>query len=213
MQLSFLKLAAAYLSVFGCASQALASPLMEVLSITLTGNNYQGAVSNNAVSGGIGINALKEPDCADPSKATPLYRAWKGVDNDHFYTADKAEYERAASVYNYALEGIAGYVFPDAQPGTAPLYRLWNGQAADHFYTMSADERDRALGLGYASEGIVGYVYTPSSGPFCGSKPLNRLYKGPVRDHFYTVSEEEKNGAIVKYGYSDEGVVGWVLRF
>jgi hypothetical protein len=42
---------------------------------------------------------------------------------------------------------------------------------------------------------------------------LSTLYNGPITDHFYTVSEEERIGAIVKFGYADEGVVGWVLSF
>ncbi|KAJ2916531.1 hypothetical protein MD484_g3887, partial [Candolleomyces efflorescens] len=213
MQLSFLKLAAAYLSVFGGASQSLANPLMEVLSITLTehAHNYQGVVSNNPAGTGAQINALKEPDCADPRKAAPLYRGWKGAINDHLYTTDKAEFDRAVA-FGYTAEGIAGYIFTDAQPGTAPLYRLWSGAASDHFYTLSAEERDRAeKDLGYAFEGVAGYVYTPASGPFCGSKPFYRLYKGPITDHFYTVSEERIKA--IAGGYSDEGVVGWVLRF
>jgi hypothetical protein len=67
--------------------------------------------------------------------------------------------------------------------------------------------------FGYTSEGTAGYIYTPVSGPFCGSKPFYRLWQGPANDHFYTVSEEERIGAIIKFGYADEGVVGWVLPF
>jgi hypothetical protein len=143
-----------------------------------------------------------------------LYRAWQATIEDHFYTTDGAEYDRAAKEYGYTKEGVAGHIFPDAQLGTAPLFRLWNAKIGDHFYTMSAEERDRAVKeLGYTYEGIAGYIYTPASGPFCGSEPFYRLWNGPMNDHFYTVSEEERIGAIVKFKYADEGVVGWVLRF
>ena len=94
------------------------------------------------------------------------------------------------------------------------MYRLWNPKVADHFYTMSAPERDRAVkDLGYTDEGVTGYVYTPVSGPFCGGKPLYRLYNGPVNDHFYTMSDEERIGSIVRFGYIDEGWVCWILPY
>ena len=144
-----------------------------------------------------------------------MYRAWQPTVYDHFYTADEAEYDRAARELGYTKEGIAGYVFPDAQLGTAPLYRLWNPKSHDHFYTMSAEERDRAVNqFGFTSEGVTGYIYTPTTGPFCGSVPLYRLYHAePLFDHFYTASEEERMNALVKLGYTDEGVTGWLLRY
>src|SRR5512133_3328579 len=32
-----------------------------------------------------------------------------------------------------------------------------------------------------------------------------------VNDHFYTISDEKRRGAMNKYDYSDEGNEGWVL--
>ena len=50
-----------------------------------------------------------------------------------------------------------GYVEDGPTNGAVPLYRLVKG--SDHFYTQGAGERDYAVSLGYASEGIAGYVY------------------------------------------------------
>jgi hypothetical protein len=138
---------------------------------------------------------------------------WQPTIKDHFYTTDEAEYNRAAQKFGYTKEGIAGYIFPKQQPSTAPLFRLWNPTVTDHFYTMSAEERDKAVKGGYVYEGVAGYVYTPASGVFCGGRPFYRLYNGPITDHFYTVSEEERIGSIVKFGYTDEGVAGWILPY
>jgi hypothetical protein len=40
-----------------------------------------------------------------------------------------------------------------------PLYRLFRGSALDHFYTTSDAERAYAVTLGYADEGVAGYVW------------------------------------------------------
>jgi hypothetical protein len=85
-----------------------------------------------------------------------LYKVWQPTVKDHFYTTDAAEYDRAAKEFGYAKEGVAGYIFPDAQPGTAPLFRLWNGKISDHFYTMSAEELVIDMGCGPPTGSRVG---------------------------------------------------------
>jgi len=89
----------------------------------------------------------------------PLYRGWNPTWRDHFYTADKAEMDRAVSGLGFTAEGIAGYVYPTAQCGAIPLYRTYQARLMDHFYTSNAAERDNAVkNLGYSDEGIAGYI-------------------------------------------------------
>lgn len=142
----------------------------------------------------------------------PLYRMWKPAVRDHFYTVEANEYDRAARDFGYTKEGIAGYVFSSPQAGAAPLFRLWNTHIADHFYTLSAEERDSAVRGGYTFEGLAGYIYPYGSNLACGGwQPLYRVYSGAAKDHFYTASDQERKASIVKYGYTDEGVTGWIV--
>lgn len=150
--------------------------------------------------------------------------------SEHFYTANKAErdsainnlkgYTRAdkyaweeykATSFYFADEGSEGYLSPKEVPGTVPLYRLYK-DGPKHFYTADAAEKDKAISqYGYKLENIVGYV---SAVQKPGTTPLYRLYraaKGNTRDdHFYTTKEDEKFGAIHKYGYADEGIACYV---
>jgi hypothetical protein len=93
-------------------------------------------------------------------------------------------------------EGVAGHVYPDAQPGTVPLYRWRNTLRGDHFYTINPTEPDRRV---YASEGIAGYVFAQ---PVPGTVALHRLY-GP-REHFYTTDPEGEN--VLRRGLRSEGL-------
>ncbi|KAJ3505653.1 hypothetical protein NLJ89_g7307 [Agrocybe chaxingu] len=88
----------------------------------------------------------------------PFYRLFNGPHTDHFYTTTAAEVS-SASRLGYDYEGIAGYIYQNANCGGVPLYRLSSGSSIDHFYTTSASERDNAIrNLGYTDEGISGYV-------------------------------------------------------
>ena len=51
----------------------------------------------------------------------------------------------------FHLEGIAGYVFAEAQPGTVPFYRWFHPRNGSHFYTTIPAAPDRPNSV---SEGI-----------------------------------------------------------
>uniref|UniRef100_A0A914VSV2 DUF5648 domain-containing protein n=1 Tax=Plectus sambesii TaxID=2011161 RepID=A0A914VSV2_9BILA len=103
---------------------------------------------------------------------------------------------------------------PPCFPPTVDIYRSFNGQFCDHFYTVDLTEHFKAVQhLGYANEGIVGRVLAdPNSIPPCPRlKPLYRLWNGDIRDHFYTTDEEERQNAISRLGYTDEGILGYCV--
>lgn len=57
-------------------------------------------------------------------------------------------------------ELTVGFVSPDDSCGSTPLYRVFHAGNNHHFYTISAAERDNAVAnLGYADEGVAGYVW------------------------------------------------------
>ena len=63
--------------------------------------------------------------------------------------------------------------------------------------------------LGYAYEGEPGYVFGShaSSTP---TIPLYRMYSGGAVDHFYTTSASERDNAVNRLGYTDEGIAAYV---
>jgi hypothetical protein len=115
----------------------------------------------------------------------PLYRAWNG--KDHFYTANKSEYDGLPQ--KYQREGVACYVAPSQLEAHVPLHRLYKGHKDDHFYTTSTIEKNNAVQrLGYVDEGIAGYV---QSSPDANHVPFYRAYHPAIADHFYTTSMAE----------------------
>jgi hypothetical protein len=63
----------------------------------------------------------------------PFYRYYKGApQNEHFSTYMTNEWQSVESV-GYTYEGIEGYVFEKAKPGTVVLrrYALFNGNNGD----------------------------------------------------------------------------------
>lgn len=159
---------------------------------------------------------------AQTVQTVPLYRFQHNRvlnstnQSHHFYTANKAERDSLLNVLrigdSWIDEGIEGYLSPTQVPGTVPLYRLYRTSHDKHFYTTDAAEKDGAISkLNYGLENIVGYV---SAVKTPGMTPLYRAYRPTVGktidDHFYTIKEVEKFGAIHNYGYADEGIACYV---
>jgi hypothetical protein len=112
----------------------------------------------------------------------------------HFYTLDANEAmsgDITPEYLNYF------YTYAVAVPGLAPLYRCIKGNGK-RLYTLS----DACEGAG-TQEGILGYVAGDGA---CGAVPLFRLYSGATQEHFYTISEAERDNAVAMYGYAYESV-------
>ena len=177
---------------------------------------------------------------AQTVETVPLYRLryvytttdrGSGNQSEHVYTANKVERDSALKnlkgggatdgsfflsfpnfvQWNFIDEGTEGYLSPKEVPGTVPLYRLYKDGGTKHYYTADAKDKRRAMREGYTFENIVGYVSTTQT---TGTTPLHLLYRatnGKTRDdHFYTIEEDEKYGAIHKYGYTDQGIACYV---
>ena len=86
-----------------------------------------------------------------PGRA-PFYRCYL-ASGFHFYTQSPTCEGAGGAILEFAI----GYVETAGGGGSVPLYRLVRGD--DHFYTTSAGEHDFAVSVGYASEGLAGYVY------------------------------------------------------
>lgn len=136
------------------------------------------------------------------SGLSPLYRAYNG---GHFYTTDFSE--RNTAIGNgYSPEGITAYVHTSSGAGLVPVHRLVN-QSGRHFYTTNAVEASKVQHLGYRAEGTPFNVYSTQQP---GTTPLYRLYQAKNDDHFYTTSAAERDNAIHKLGFANEGSIGYV---
>jgi hypothetical protein len=107
-------------------------------------------------------------------------------------------------------DGLACYVSPSPGDGLVPLYRFWQEGRFDHFYTKDARERDAARELGYIDQGPCCYVHDTH---VPGTVALYRLWRPELRggDHLYTTKITEKDNAMRKLGYHDEGTACYVF--
>lgn len=154
----------------------------------------------------------------------PLYRYWKGLKTDHFYTTNIEEIGTAIPQtegrFEYTSEGIQCLIYCKPKAGTVPFYRYWSGgEVIDHFYTTNAGEigtvtKGQVGAHGYVSEGIAGYCFP---NPVPGTIPLYRYYAAHAMDHFYTTNSQEVGTTIAGetglYGYRSEGIVGYVFPY
>ncbi|MBI5514104.1 MAG: hypothetical protein HY909_10075 [Deltaproteobacteria bacterium] len=124
-----------------------------------------------------------------------VHRSYNDGSGEHFYTRDRGE----AACCGFRVENYDYfYLYTAPGAGLVPLYRCLLPRF--HFYTLDPG----CEGAGTA-EGVLGYL---SPTPGCGAVPLFRLYHSGG-DHFYTVSEAERDSA-ARSGYVLEGTVGYV---
>lgn len=87
---------------------------------------------------------------------------------------------------------------------TVAVYRFYFNPVQIHFYSTSP----AVPGEGWKPEGVAFYV---SSVQLPYTVPLYRVYKALLYDHFYTVDAQVKDSCIANLGYTDEGILGYVL--
>jgi hypothetical protein len=134
----------------------------------------------------------------------PVFRFWSPTLSRHFYTT--VESERDGVIHNYPsdwhYEGI-GYYLPtdDSDPNLKPVYRFWSPLLRSHFYTLREDERDYVLehySNTWDLEGVAFYAYPAGQQP-ADSSPIYRFWSASLNSHFYTISEDERDGVIANY--------------
>jgi hypothetical protein len=117
------------------------------------------------------------------------------------------EYSPAELVLHFDLtrlrsQGIAGYVYAQAQPGTVPFYRWLHPGDRSHYYTLrpGAPDRPRAV-----LEGVACHVLDHREP---GTVPLYR-WTSP-RDHLYTRAPDGEHAG--RLGYRPRGVACFVYH-
>ena len=136
----------------------------------------------------------------------PMYHAVQPKTHDHFYTVDKAEYDKACQT-GYQGQGVAFNIDRCSKGSdSVPLYRLYSNGTKKHFYTANGSENDSAAAQGFSKEGIAGYVYTGSG----RGLPLYRALSASLQSHYYTTSNNSWANLDGVTDYKSEGIAGYV---
>lgn len=122
--------------------------------LTANQSEHDGLVAGGWTSRGATGFVYNAPDAAPG--VTPLYRLYNPFVGDHFYTASQDERDAVLGA-GFADEGVACYVFAEAENGRKPLLRAYNPSTGQHLYTGDQAEYD-ALGEEWNKEGVVCYV-------------------------------------------------------
>jgi len=126
--------------------------------------------------------------------AVPVYRFINPNTGDHFYTINTKEKNSLLQnpQYGYLYEGIGFYAHNSQVNDSYPVYRFTNSKNGDHFYTIHESEKSAIIAnpdWGYIYENIAFYAYQTQIG---NSLPVYRFVNLTTGDHFYTISETEK---------------------
>jgi hypothetical protein len=138
------------------------------------------------------------------SKAVPVYRFWSPVLESHFFTTGADEKQLMIDLFPgvWALEGIAYFALGDnSDPNAAPVYRFWSPVLSSHFYTINEAEKDmlvKDFAAIWSLDGIAFYAFPEGRQP-ADSCPVYRFWSGVLNNHFYTVSEKEKDNLISNF--------------
>jgi predicted outer membrane repeat protein len=134
----------------------------------------------------------------------PVYRFWSPVKLRHFYTISGAERDTIMREYAhlYTYEDVAFYAsYHPSEKGQAPVYRFWSPKLETHFWTIDEAEKDaiiKDMADTWEFEGAVFYAYPSGSQPL-GTFPVYRFWSDRLRQHFYTMDEQEKEYVIKAY--------------
>lgn len=142
----------------------------------------------------------------------PLYRLYKGgIDHDHFY-ATSDNHRQTAIISGYVDERVEGFIslYRFNHPDMVEVFRFYDGAKRYHYYTTDPGDRDAQIIAGLAYEGITGYAYRNQQQNTLPLYHLKKVHSSTDHDHLYTISEFEKNNAVSAYGFTYEGIIGYV---
>ena len=146
---------------------------------------------------GVGVypNTKKEDELIRvdiPAGTYPVYRAYREVYDDHFFTGSESEYLSLPD--DYAKEDVGFY---GADTGEV-VYRLYDPNARQHHYTTDHDEAQSLVDAGWNAE-------TVTFASARDGKPVYRVYNPNTGAHHFTADIAERD-MLVDAGWNDEGI-------
>ncbi|KAJ7227538.1 hypothetical protein C8J57DRAFT_1481603 [Mycena rebaudengoi] len=168
-----------------------------------------GAASTpNIEPAGAAIRSTKT--CGDPTLAVPYYWMYASSVGRHFYSRDVAIVSDTLRNSAWALEGVAAFVFATQEASTIPFYRLANTGTGDNMFTSNTTEIAVQKQNGYTLQPQETQVYVYPTQIY-GSVPFYQLSHLALNYHFYTASQTQRIEYIRLWGYTDQGIAGYVL--
>jgi len=156
---------------------------------------------------------------------TSVWRLYSSVTKEHLYTADLNEYNtlgtRGWDQEGLAYDDYTGLITIGGVT-TEPLYRLYNIPTQQHLWTTDPNEYNTLKNFvgTWSVDGISGYIF-PANGNTStslaavpGSAALYRMSWpfNPSADlHLWTTDLNEYNTDAATYGWTKEGVIGYVM--
>lgn len=145
-----------------------------------------------------------------------VYRLYSPVTKEHLYTSDANEYA-TLQTRGWNDEGVAYGDYDGLTTGNGvtdePLYRLYNPSIKQHLWTTDVNEWDMLATQGWVQEEVAGYVFPTALSAH--TYPLYRMnYPATATNadlHLWTIDLNEYNTDASSYGWTQEGIVGYVL--
>jgi len=146
----------------------------------------------------------------------PVYRLFSPVTKEHLYTSDVNEYNTLATE-GWDQEGLAwndynGLVTISGVT-TIPVYRLYNIPEQQHLWTTDPNEYNTLKNFvgTWSVDGIAGYIFptvvVSSTALYRMSWPFD-----PAADiHLWTTDLNEYDTDTSVYGWTMEGIIGYVM--
>ena len=128
------------------------------------------------------------------TNSTPVYRLSNTKTNSYFYTSDFNVAMSYSNKDGWVYEGTL--TSNDTQ--ILPVYRFLNLLNNRHFYTISSAEAAKIANKGWLYETVAFYANKDAG------TPVYRLLS--YDKHFYTTNSNERDIAISKFGYINEGI-------
>ncbi|MHC5541745.1 hypothetical protein ACYOEI_26300 [Singulisphaera rosea] len=154
------------------------------------GSSFDALVTQVADGKTSRLNEKLNAEVMKHAKAFKEYGVFQGIE----YTPMDVVLRFDVSRYKY--EGITGYVYAEAQPGTQPLYRWVHRRGTIHLFTTGTVVPDRRI---FLPEGIACYVL---GGPQAETLPVYGWRRGG--DQFFTLAPDGEG--IYQKGYHPEGI-------
>lgn len=165
-------------------------------------NTEYTTLKNSGVWSDEGIRFYVWPNSTPINTSHRVYKLRNPNNGLYYWTADTKQRDYLVTV-GYIMElnafntpsGIIPY--QEAPANRDNIYTLSAGSA--YLYTTSLTEADSASRMGYTYQNVLTTANSNGNGT-----PVYRLYGNG--EHFYTIDGNERNNAVSKYGYTDEGI-------
>ncbi|KAH9476989.1 hypothetical protein JR316_0010905 [Psilocybe cubensis] len=175
--------------------------LLFVNHITVASGHVAASFSNSTVE-------AAPIRCADPRLTNVYVQSYSPSGKFHLIQMS-TEFVDSLTVGNgdFGFQGNIFRAWNTPQPSTFPLYRLVTPPPLDYLFVLSTDGNAPAV-PGYHSDFIPAYIYSTQ---ICNSIPLYSATRADATDHYYTTVLSERDDLINRWGWTDSGIIGYVL--